>query len=163
MFPSHIQKIDSAGFLIPWDEELANKLNFQCYGKFNDGRKCHYKIKDISPDGCAITVENNEVINSLCGTTLRNVEFDFNDIGTLVSNLQVINVEPGDRDFVHLSCQFKRMALTLIRPTKPQCLTLEETCKYAFKYMQLRALFKPRQKSLTFSYTSTHVLGTKSD
>lgn len=166
VFPSHIQKIDSAGFFIPWDEELAkehhslsfvihddngrydfkttkakaitvdnihclyicfpkninvtqrrthlrldlaNKLNFHCYGKFNDGRKYHYKIKDISHGGCAITVENNEFINSLCGTTLRNVEFDFNDIGTLVSNLQVINVEPADRDFVHLSCQFKRM------------------------------------------------------
>ena len=177
---SRIQKIDSAGFFIPWDEELAkkrnalnfviqddngkydfktakaktvivnnvnclyvcfpvsvkvtqrrmhsrltlaNKHNFQCYGKFNDGRQYHYRIKDISHGGCALIVENDEHINSLCGTTLRNVEFDFNDIGTLVSNLHVINVEPiietdedeSYRDVVHLSCQFKRMTESTLR------------------------------------------------
>lgn len=180
VFASRIQKIDSVGFFIPWDEELAkernslgfviqddngrydfkttkskvininninllyfsipksvnvtqrrmhlrldlsNKLNFQCCGKFNDGRKYHYKIKDISHGGCALIVENNEHINSLCGTTLRNVEFDFNDIGTLVSNLHVINVEPikeitdddSYREVVHLSCQFKRMTESTLR------------------------------------------------
>jgi c-di-GMP-binding flagellar brake protein YcgR len=173
---SRIQKIDSNGFFIPWNEELtkkhnslsfiihddngkydfqttkalavtvnstnflyvrfpekinvtqrrmhlrlylAKKHNFQCYGKFNDGRKYHYKIKDISHGGCALIVENDEHVNSLRGTTLRNVEFDFNHIGTLVSNLHVINVEPikeimdndeSYRDCLHLSCQFKRMS-----------------------------------------------------
>ncbi|TNV14005.1 hypothetical protein FH968_21040 [Buttiauxella sp. B2] len=180
VFASRIQKIDSAGFFIPWNEELANKRdflsfvikddngkydfkttkaqavtvnninclyvffpekinvtqrrmhmrlylankhNFQCYGKFNDGRKYHYKIKDISHGGCALIVENDERINSLRGTTLRNVEFDFNDIGTLVSNLHVINVEPiketmdneNYRNCLHLSCQFKRMTESSLR------------------------------------------------
>lgn len=102
---------------------LANKHNFQCYGKFNDGRKYHYRIKDISHGGCALIVENDERVSSLSGTTLRNVELDFNDVGTLVSDLHVINVkriketadDESDRDYFHLSCQFKRMTESTLR------------------------------------------------
>ncbi|KNC87954.1 flagellar brake protein [Trabulsiella odontotermitis] len=102
---------------------LANKHQFFCSGKFNDGRKYRYNIKDISHGGCALIVEDDERVASLCGSTLRNAAFDFGDIGTIVSDLHVINVkrikeiadDESERFYIHLSCQFKRMNENTLR------------------------------------------------
>jgi c-di-GMP-binding flagellar brake protein YcgR len=102
---------------------LANQHQFYCSGKFNDGRKYHYNIKDISHGGCALIVEDDERVASLCGSTLRNAAFDFGDIGALVSDLHVINVkrikeiadDESERFYIHLSCQFKRMTENTLR------------------------------------------------
>ncbi|MFW0766874.1 flagellar brake protein [Trabulsiella odontotermitis] len=177
---TRILRLDSAGFLIPWHEELfkegrtlsfaihdynakyefktgkaktitsnginylyirfpneinitqrrkhlrlflANKHQFYCSGKFNNGVQYHYNIKDISHGGCALIVEDDERVASLCGSTLRNAVFDFGDIGTIVSDLHVINVkrikeiadDESERFYIHLSCQFKRMNENTLR------------------------------------------------
>ncbi|KFC06194.1 inner membrane protein [Trabulsiella guamensis ATCC 49490] len=102
---------------------LANKHQFYCSGRFNDGLKYHYIVKDISHGGCALIVENDERVASLCGSTLRNAAFDFGDVGTLISDLHVINVkrikeiadDENERFYIHLSCQFKRMNENTLR------------------------------------------------
>ncbi|WP_054177563.1 flagellar brake protein [Trabulsiella odontotermitis] len=102
---------------------LANKHQFYCSGRLNNGLQYHYHIKDISHGGCALIVEDDERVVSLCGSTLRNAAFDFGDIGTIVSDLHVINVkrikeiadDETERFYIHLSCQFKRMNENMLR------------------------------------------------
>lgn len=85
-------------------------------GKFNDGLYYQFKIKDLSPGGCALVVEDGERALALVGSTLRNIELDFASHGTITADLFVLSSEkiaaPGDeRDpGWHLSCQFKRIS-----------------------------------------------------
>ncbi|MEO3989815.1 flagellar brake protein [Pseudocitrobacter cyperus] len=89
---------------------------FFAQGKFNDGLHYQFRIKDLSPGGCALLVEDGERALTLARTTLRNIELDFGSHGTIVADLFVLSSEKiatsgeGDAPTWHLSCQFKRIS-----------------------------------------------------
>lgn len=89
---------------------------YTAQGKFNDGLYYQFRIKDLSPGGCALIAEDGERAQALIRTTLRNIELDFGSHGTLAADLFVLSSEKiaaSDGDAApawHLSCQFKRIS-----------------------------------------------------
>jgi Predicted glycosyltransferase len=90
-------------------------------GKFNDGLQYQFKIRDLSPGGCALLMNDSERALMLVGSTLRNIELDFGCNGTLVADLFVLSSErvtvlnEEDEPSWHISCQFKRMSDSMRR------------------------------------------------
>ena len=94
---------------------FSDRRVYTAQGKFNDGLYYQFRIKDLSPGGCALIAEDGERAQALIRTTLRNIELDFGSHGTLVADLFVLSSEKmaasGDASPAwHLSCQFKRIS-----------------------------------------------------
>jgi hypothetical protein len=95
---------------------FSDRRVYTAQGKFNDGLYYQFRIKDLSPGGCALIAEDGERAQALIGTTLRNIELDFGSHGTLAADLFVLSSEKlaaSDDDAApawHLSCQFKRIS-----------------------------------------------------
>ncbi|MEB4675189.1 PilZ domain-containing protein [Enterobacteriaceae bacterium G50] len=94
---------------------FGDRRVYTAQGKFNDGLYYQFRIKDLSPGGCALIMEDGERAQALVGSTLRNIELDFAIHGTLTADLFVLSSEKMASDSNatpgwHLSCQFKRIS-----------------------------------------------------
>lgn len=94
---------------------FSDRRVYTAQGKFNDGLYYQFRIKDLSPGGCALIAEDGERAQALIRTTLRNIELDFGSHGTLVADLFVLSSEKmaasdDASPAWHLSCQFKRIS-----------------------------------------------------
>lgn len=109
-YPNMIKRIQRRRY-----PRLVLDGKYSSRGKLNNGIKFDYKIKDISVGGCALLVDQPQHIPYLTGATLRQVEFDFNEMGVLAIDLNVLNVipvppscRPSASASWRLSCQFWR-------------------------------------------------------